>query len=198
MEPRILLDFLLRVAPLKDAHRHCATLRGEPESVAAHSWRLALMALLLKNTFPDLDMDRVVAMCLVHDFGEAVTGDIPAFLKTGRDEKVEEGAVEGLLSHLPEREREEISALFLEMQEQSTPEARLFKALDKIEAVIAHNESDLSTWLPLEYDLQLTYGVKEAEAFPYMQALRQAVRQDSLDKIAAGRAENEKTPPETE
>ena len=198
MEPRILLDFLLRVAPLKDAHRHCTTLRGEPESVAAHSWRLALMALLLKDTFPELDMDRVIHMCLVHDLGEAVTGDIPTFLKTSKDETVEDGAVEGLVSHLPEGERDYISHLFSEMQDQSTPEAKLFRALDKIEAVIAHNESDLSTWLPLEYDLQLTYGVKEAEAFPYMQLLREAVRQDSLIKIAAGTAPDGEAPAEKE
>jgi len=190
MEPRTLLDFLLQVATLKDARRHCTTVRGEPETVAAHSWRLALMALLLKEEFPALDMERVVSMCLVHDLGEAVTGDIPTFLKTNGDEKVEDNAVAGLLSTLPEPERGRIAQLFSEIQAQKTPEARLFKALDKIEAVIAHNESDLSTWLPLEYDLQLTYGVQEASAFPYMQALRAAVKQDSLDKIAAGIPKN--------
>ena len=186
MEPRKLLDFLLQAAALKDTHRHCLTLRGEPESVADHSWRLALMALLLQEEFPALNMERVIAMCLVHDLGEAVTGDIPTFRKTAGDEKVEDNAVDGLLKMLPEPERSRIAELFLEIQAQQTPEARLFRALDKIEAVIAHNESDLSSWLPLEYELQLTYGVQEAQPFPYMQALRAAVKQDSLDKIAAG------------
>ena len=82
MEPRILLDFLLRVAPLKDAHRHCTTLRGEPESVAAHSWRLALMAMLVSDEFPHLDMDKVLRMCVIHDLGESLPVIYRLLIKT--------------------------------------------------------------------------------------------------------------------
>ena len=51
-------------------------------------------------------------------------------------------------------------------------EARIYKALDKMEAIIQHNEADVSTWLPLEYDLNLTYGVPESHAEPYLERLR--------------------------
>ncbi|MPN36923.1 hypothetical protein SDC9_184435 [bioreactor metagenome] len=64
-----------------------------------------------------------------------------------------------------------------------TQEARLYKALDKMEAVIQHNESDISTWIPLEYDLQQTYAVENAEEFPYLKELRALMLEDTKQKI---------------
>ena len=75
-------------------------------------------------------------------------------------------------------------ALYDEMAALETQEAQIYKALDKLEAVISHNESDISTWEDHEYDLQLTYGEQNVAFSPYLTALRQAVRQESLDKIA--------------
>ena len=75
-------DFLNRVERLKSVRRHCVTADGEPETVAAHSWRTALMAYLLKDELGDADMDRVIRMCLIHDIGEAVTGTFPPLSKT--------------------------------------------------------------------------------------------------------------------
>ena len=89
MQARELLNLLTVAERLKDTTRHCYTSKGRRESVAEHSWRLAVMAFLLKDEFPELDMDRVVDMCLIHDWGEAVTGDIPAFIKGSTDEKTE-------------------------------------------------------------------------------------------------------------
>lgn len=54
---------------------------------------------------------------------------------------------------------------------------------DKLEALIQHNEAKLSTWLPLEYDLQMTYGSKECSFCTYMEHLRETVREDSRGKI---------------
>ena len=72
-----------------------------------------------------------------------------------------------------------------EMERQETAEAKLYKALDKLEALIQHNEADISTWIPLEYDLQMTYGTKECAFHPYADRLRGMVREDSKSKIAA-------------
>ena len=69
------------------------------------------------------------------------------------------------------------------MEKLQTKEARTYKALDKLEALISHNESDLSTWLPLEYDLQLTYGQENVKFSPYLAALRQCIDQWTLAKI---------------
>ncbi|MPN23172.1 hypothetical protein SDC9_170560 [bioreactor metagenome] len=122
-------------------------------------------------------------MCLIHDFGEAITGDIPSFLKTKDHEETEESAVKALLSALPEPQRGELSKLVVEMDALATTEARLYKALDKLEAVIQHNESDICTWLPLEYELQQTYAQENAAEFPYLKELRALMLKDTLKKI---------------
>ena len=93
-----------------------------------------------------------------------------------------------ILPHFPGEalgrvEQEELMQLFVEMEERKTPEAKLYKALDKLEALIQHNEAKLSTWLPLEYDLQMTYGSKECSFCTYMEHLRETVREDSRRKI---------------
>lgn len=182
MEIRAFLDFLDIAEKLKCNTRHSYTSSGRHESVAEHSWRLALMAYLVKDEFPGVNIDRVIQMCLFHDMGEAVTGDIPAFEKTNQDEAVEQTAVSQLLERLPEPYHEEVSGLFREMDGQQTEEAKLYKALDKLEALIQHNEADLSTWIPLEYQLQMTYGTKECSFSQYINELRNVVREDSRRK----------------
>lgn len=87
MEVRALLDVLHIAERLKDELRHCETSRGRRESVAEHSWRLALMAFFMKDEFPALDMDKVIKMCLIHDLGECFTGDIPTFFEVCKRRK---------------------------------------------------------------------------------------------------------------
>ena len=70
------------------------------------------------------------------------------------------------------------------MKALSTKEAKLFKALDKLEALISHNESSLDTWLPLEYDLQLNYGQDNMKFSSYMKAVRSLVDDWTRKKIA--------------
>ena len=69
------------------------------------------------------------------------------------------------------------------MENLSTREARLYKALDKLEAVIQHNEADISSWLPLEYELNQTYGYEQTAEFPFLKALRDEMLKDTLAKI---------------
>jgi len=88
--------------------------------------------------------------------------------------------------HADPTDWDDISALFSEMDAQSTAEARLYKALDKIEAVIQHNESDIATWLPLEYDLNRSYAHAETALFPYLKELRALILADTEQKIADG------------
>lgn len=183
MQQRELLDFLQKLECLKTNGRHSTTVGGVTETVAAHSWRLAVFALLISPEFPEIDGNKLIRMCLIHDFGEAITGDIPSFLKTQVHETTEEDAVQTLIGCLPEPQRGELSALFAEMDAQESKEARLYKALDKLEAVIQHNESDISTWLPLEYDLQQTYATENASEFPYLKELRALMLADTRKKI---------------
>ena len=78
-------------------------------------------------------------------------------------------------------------ALYREMAALETTEARIYKALDTCEAVIQHNESPIDTWEPREYDLNRTYAQENAAFSPYLTRLRQAIRQETEDKIAAGK-----------
>ncbi len=169
---------------MKRNTRHSWLSDGRHESVAEHSWRLAAMAYLVKDEFPEADISRVILMCLFHDIGEAFTGDIPAFLKTGADEEAEGNVVDRFLDTLPEPYRSELRTLFVEMRELKTAEAKIYKALDKMEAVIQHNEADISTWLPLEYDLQINYGEKEVRFSDWTKALKQAANDKTREKIS--------------
>ncbi len=184
MKPAELLQILHTAEKLKDTTRHCDTSGGRRESVAEHSWRLALMAYLLRDEFPALDMDKVVRMCLIHDLGECFTGDIPSFLKTGADAAREDSLLARWVSSLPVPYCTDMAALYAEMDALETQEARLYKALDKLEAVIQHNEAPISTWLPREYALNLTYADESVAFSPYLTALREAVRDETKAKIA--------------
>ena len=184
MNIRTYIYFLTTIEKLKCNTRHSWTSSGRQESVAEHSWRLSVMAMLCADEYPNVDINKVIKMCLVHDFGEAVTGDIPAFVKTDEDEEKEEKAVEKLLSMLPETQKAELSDLFSEMSELKTDEAKLFKALDNLEAVLSHNEADISTWLPREYEENLTYGTENCEWSEWTKKLREELKKDSESKIA--------------
>lgn len=173
---------------MKRNTRHSWLSDGRQESVAEHSWRLAAMAYLVRDEFPEADISRVILMCLFHDIGEVFTGDIPAFLKTDADGDAEDNAVDRFLDTLPEPYHSELKELFAEMRELKTAEAKIYKALDKMEAVIQHNEADISTWLPLEYDLQMTYGEKEVQFSDWTRALKQAANEISRKKTDERRA----------
>lgn len=180
MNPDKLIKFLGILEKLKCNTRHNWTTSGRQESVAEHSWRLAVLAMLLADDFPGLDMNKVIRMCLIHDWGEALTGDIPAFLKTEADEETEAGAIETLLKNLPDSLAQEYSVLFEEMADLNTEEAILVKALDKTETLIQHNEAGSGTWLPLEYELNMTYGNEVCGHFETTQRLRDTVREHTL------------------
>ena len=186
MDPRALLDVLHTAEKLKDEIRHCTTSQGRPESVAEHSWRTALMAFFLRDEFPGVDMNKFMQMCLIHDLGECFTGDIPSFNKTAADEMREDERLLHWVADLPAPYRTDMAALYAEMGDLETDEAKLYKALDSLEAVISHNESDLSTWIPLEYELNVTYGEDKVAFSPYLRELRALVKQETLDKIEKG------------
>ena len=183
MDEEKVLQFLSLAEKLKCQTRHSWTTNGRQESVAEHVYRLMVFVWLLKDEFPDCDMNRVMELALFHDMGEARTGDIPAFEKGREDEKIEEEAQQRIADMLPEPYRARLSSIFKEVEEKETKESRLLQAMDKLEALIQHNEADLSTWLPLEYELQLTYGQEQTKDIPYMKKLRQRVYEDSVEKM---------------
>lgn len=183
MEARKLLEALSTAERLKDATRHCYTRNGRQESVAEHSWMMTLMAFFIKDEFPEADMDKVIKMCIIHDLGEAFTGDIPTFDKTKADEKTEEQLLSAWMDTLPDNCNAEMTALYDEMAKRETIEAKIYKAIDGLEALIQHNFSDLSTWIPREYELNKTYADDKVAFSDYLRGLREEIRKDTLKKI---------------
>lgn len=149
------------------------------------------MAYWVSDEFSEADLEKLMKMCLIHDLGEAFTGDIPTFDKTEADEQTEASLLGEWVADLPQPFADEMRALYQEMEERKTLEARIYKALDNLEALIQHNESDISTWIPLEYDLQMTYGNDKVQFSEYLTKLRDEVRNDSKKKIAENRRDRE-------
>ena len=178
-----LLSVLHTAEKLKDTTRHSYTSDGRHESVAEHTFRLAIMAYFVKDEFPKADIEKVIQMCLIHDLGEAFTGDIPAFEKTTADEETEKRLLFDWVEKLPAPYNTEMMALFHEMETRQTLEAKLFKALDGLEAVIQHNEADLSTWSDNEYSVNLTYAEDKCDFSPYLRKLRTIIKDETVIKI---------------
>lgn len=183
MDARAVLDVLNVAERLKDTTRHCYTRNGRRESVAEHSWMLTLMAFFMKDEFPEVDMDRVIQMCIIHDLGEAFTGDIPTFDKTEENEQTEEELLHRWIDTLPENYAAEMTALYDEMAKRETTEAKVYKAIDSLEALIQHNISDLSTWVPIEYELNKTYADDKVAFSEYLKGFREEVRKDTFKKL---------------
>ena len=141
------------------------------------------MAFFLRDEFPEADMDKVIRMCIIHDLGEAFTGDIPTFDKTQEDENLEEKLLYAWVKSLPEPYAQEMMELYQEMTERKTLEARIYKAIDGLEAVVQHNFSDLSTWIPKEYELNRTYAEDKVEFSEYLKELRAEIRKDTEEKL---------------
>ena len=183
MKPDELLKAMHVAERLKDTPRHCWTSGGRREDVAEHSWRMTLMAYFVSDEFPEADMEKVYKMCVIHDLGACFTGDIPTFLKTEGDEAKEEELLYRWVASLPEPFATDMREMYDEMAARETFEARIYKAMDSLEAVIQHNESDIATWEPHEYELNRTYAYDRVQFSEYMKDLRAAIRAETEAKI---------------
>ena len=183
MNTRNLIEIMSVAENLKNYTRHSWTSTLRQESVAAHSWRLSLLAYFVADEFPEANINKVIQMCIFHDMGEAFTGDIPVFNKTDDHEKIESEKLYSWIDSLPSPYSEKVRDLFLEMDEQKTLESKIYKALDKMEVILQHNEAPLSTWIPLEYTLNLEHGAEQVEFSTYLKELKQELNNDSIDKI---------------
>ena len=180
--------FLREAAALKDHTRNSWTRGGRRESVAEHSWRVALIALALREADPttraETDAGRLLALCLVHDLGEALAGDVPAATRPDRAEKAarERADLATLLAPAPTEMRAALSALWEEHEAGETPEARLSRAADKLETVMQHVEGENPPGF--DYAFNLAYGREATDAHPLAAALRRLVDAETEARAA--------------
>jgi putative hydrolase of HD superfamily len=184
-EINAILSFLRQAEALKHTYRSAWTSSGKPESVAAHTWRLALMALVFAQSFPEIDLLRLLKICVIHDLGEAINGDIPAIEQTDGPEKAiqEREDLLALIDPLPEALRLELLALWEEYETASSPEARLAKGLDKLETILQHNQGQNPP--DFDYAFNLDYGQKYTQAPELIAALRRIVDAETLARADA-------------
>lgn len=180
-----ILEFLRATERLKFTRRSAYTSTGEQESVAEHSWRLCLMALVLREEFPGTDLAKLLAMCVVHDLGEAIGGDVPAPEQARRlaaDPRATKSAQERedlvtLLAPLPLSVRATITSLWDEYEGASSPEARVAKALDKLETILQHTQGDNPP--DFDYRFNLGYGRSFTANHPTIVRLREILDRET-------------------
>ncbi len=178
-----ILDFIGETEKLKDVHRSGFTSAGKPESTAEHSWRLGLLALLLMDGFEGCDSMKILSMCLVHDLGELDGGDIPAIYEVAQTIKYasEEATINRITALLPVDKGNDIKDLWQEYNEGVTPEAKIVKALDKMETIMQHNQGHNP--VDFDYGFNLGYGKKFTEGNRTLELLRALVDEMTMNAM---------------
>jgi len=184
-----ILRFLHIIERLKNECRHSWTSEGRQESVAEHSWRLALMVIIcspyLKNEF---DLLKAIKLALIHDLGESIIGDMHYLdIVNDTDLKMkrhldENEAIKDLSQILGENGGI-ILELWNEFENRSSYEANIVFALDKLEACIQHNEADISTWTEKEKATLEAYFKDIPESDNFLLNLKEAIKLESFIKI---------------
>ena len=123
---------------------------GRNENDAEHAWHMSIMAYLLREyANEEVDILRVILMCLIHDIVEIEAGDTYAYdeenLKTQKAR--EDAAKEKLFSLLPPDQKEELIALFDEFEARETPEARFARAMDNLQPLILNDSNGGTDWI---------------------------------------------------
>ena len=191
-----ILDFLRLSEALKRELRHSWLSDGRRESVAEHSWQMALMAILVHPHLEEpVDLGKTLEMIVVHDLVEALVGDVPYFdtserkrLKRAR----EAAAIEEIRERLGPPTGKRIRELFLEFEARATPEARFAGALDNLEVQIQHNLADLATWTPAEHPLIYDKIERPCAYDPFLTALAKAIQVEAEAKLRAAGVEPER------
>jgi putative hydrolases of HD superfamily len=184
-----ILSLLHLAEKLKFELRHSYTSAGRQESVAEHTWRMALMAILVEPYLNQrIDIGKTLKMILIHDLVEAEAGDMPLStmvrnpeLRKVKEEK-EKTAIENIRTMLNDSVGKDIYLLWYEFEARETYEAKVAFALDKLEVQLQHNEADFKTWEPIEYEF--IYSRRPYAMFDsYLNQLRELIEKQAEEKL---------------
>ena len=144
------LEFSLEIDKEKNIFRQThLSGHGRNENDAEHAWHMTIMAFLLKEyANEEVDISKVMLMCLIHDVVEIDAGDTYAYdevnLKTQKER--EDKAKERIFSMLPDDQKDILISLFDEFEEGKTPEAKFAKAMDNLQPLILNNSNNGGDW----------------------------------------------------
>ncbi len=170
-----IIQFIQNAERLKSTLRSGHTSQGRPESTAEHSWRLCFLVTLFDRELGDCDRLKLIKMCIVHDLGEAISGDVPAIHQSADDGRAEREKTDlmTLCAPLPEDLRAEIMELWADYSEGKSTEAIFAKGFDKLETMMQHN---IGLNPPdFDYAFNLDYGVKQTARHPLLRQFREIV-----------------------
>lgn len=159
------LDFALEIDKEKNIFRQThLSGHGRNENDAEHAWHMAIMAYLLREySNEEIDITRVILMCLIHDIVEIEAGDTYAYdtenLKTQKAR--EDAAKEKIYSLLPSDQKQELIALFDEFEEGNTPEAKYAHAMDNLQPLLLNNSNNGGDWKEHQVTSKQVYGRQE-------------------------------------
>lgn len=167
-----ILTFLKSAEKLKCTLRSGYASDGRRESTAEHTWRLCLMVMVFEKQLPpEINLLKLLKICLIHDLGEAIGGDIPATEQKAPKSDSERRDFMTLLAPLEEAQRAEFLALWDEYENASSPEAVFAKGFDKLETILQHSQGENPPGF--DYDFNLSYGKKQTDAHPLLSEIRQ-------------------------
>lgn len=174
-----ILSFLRHAEQLKNTLRSAWTSEGRSESTAEHTWRLCLMVMLFEKEYPDIDYTRLLKMCIIHDLGEVIGGDIPAIEQSKDIDKAadERKDLLQLLLPLPEHLQIDITSLWDEYEQAASAEARLAKAFDKLETILQHNQGKNPD--NFDYGFNLEYGKQYTAEDPLIVSIRKILDEET-------------------
>jgi putative hydrolase of HD superfamily len=194
-EIKNLIDFYKKAEKLKVTTRHSWLSNPKrQESVAEHSWMLCLLAILLSDKLnKKIDLLKVLKMLTIHDLAESVTGDIPAWevsVRQNNKHKQEKKVFSAMVSKLPKNNAKEIISLWEEFEENKTKEAKFANSLDKVEVVLQHNIADISTWDDGDYNASPYYRDEYFDFDSFMRAFRDVVNIQGMKKVIKAKTVN--------
>ena len=166
---KLIRQFLTEAEALKRELRHSYLSDGRTESVAEHVWQVSLLSLIVQPYIScKIDQLKLLKMIVVHDLVEIYAGDIPITETISSSEarkikkKKEMEAIDIIYNKLPTPVNEDVRNLWLEYEDNTSKEANIAHALDKLEAQAQHNDAGIDTWVPEEY--HFAYKLKKHTA----------------------------------
>ena len=156
------LEFSLEIDKEKNVFRQThLSGHGRNENDAEHAWHMAIMSYILREyANEEVDIARVMLMCLIHDIVEIDAGDTYAYDEDGKKTQAdrEEAAKQRIFSMLPDDQRDELTALFDEFEAGETAEARYARAMDNLQPLILNDSNDGGDWREHDVKAEQVYG----------------------------------------